>query len=209
MIISHNTHAQTSKKEIPENRKANYTITVQPLYLFNGGLGLDIEKKIKHNKWIQLSISGYYLGERDSGYSWGTSNSDGDDFTALKGFGVGAGYKSFFNNSLFYYKAGMSYTYYNVSYLGGEFYPFEENGLTFWEFEYKTQKEQYNKLNGNICLGLQTAPVKGRFVLDFYAGVAYSYSFYGDKNAPFTEKVYEFGYRGFQPIGGIKLGMAF
>lgn len=197
------------------SKAANYTIGLHPSYLMNGGMRIDLDKKLSPDKWLQFTATGYFMNNRSlDGEGWSTPNSYYDYFSSLKGAGLGAAYKSFFmsrstSTPRFYVSTGLYYTHYNVSYPGRCYESFTEDGLTYWRYKVGNRSIMYNKLNTNICLGFQNPAIKKNFFIDFYLGIGYSYSFFNQNDNPFDTGVFSFGYRGIEPVGGLRMGFAF
>lgn len=207
------TFAQKKEKYYNEEVMPKYTISVHPSYLFSNGLRFDFEKQLgSPNKWLQVTATGYYASDYDSddGYDdgWINFNTSFDTpIQALKGAGLGVAYKEFFTKKkTLYYSAGLYYTHYDVKIKEYGYYPFTENGLTFYEGLTKNIDIDYDKINANIVVGVQTSPAQGLFC-DFFVGAGYAYSFY---NKPYLNKnQFEYGYRGLQIVGGFRMGIGF
>lgn len=189
-----------------------YTISVQPTYLASSGLRLDFEKQLGSTmQWLQLSATGYYAPKYDHiGYNdgWLTFNTNYDEpIQSLKGGGIGAAYKSFFKSqNYFYYSVGLYYTHYSVDVKIYDYHKFIDDGLTYYKYEGKIEDLNYDKINTNLNIGMQTRLDQTIFI-DFYMGVGYSYSF---RNSDyFSDNMFEYGYRGMQVVGGFRIGFAF
>ncbi|MBB4035693.1 hypothetical protein GGR21_001588 [Dysgonomonas hofstadii] len=212
LSLSGSLMGQEVKKRNTLEGYPKYTIAVQPFHLMNGTLKLDFETQLKSPKnWLQLSISGSYLGTRDmysSNYSWSTFNSDFNDFSGLKGFGLGAAYKSIIYSTWLYYRAGVAYDHYRVKYPGFGYFPYIEDGLTYYEYHWTQQKQIFNKLSSSICIGMQSHFSNVLF-FDAYIGIGYAYSMYDKDKRSFEEGMYGFGRRGAFLAGGVRIGVAF
>jgi len=193
------------------NAQRKNTVALQPLYVFNGGLRLDVERQLASpSHWLQLSISGYYLPNQDDFYeSWITSNSDFEEFNLLKGIGAGLAYKYFFYSNLLYSMPAISYNYYEVGYNGYGYFPYMEDGLTKYEYRLKDSNQYFNKLNGSLSAGFQT-PLTRAFFFDCYLGIGYSYSSYKKDRIVFNkDNIFGFERRGLTVTTVIRLGFAF
>jgi hypothetical protein len=203
-------HAQDAEVKLPR-----YAVSVEPFYLFNGGLRLNVEKRLTPKEWLELNITGYHLPHsdiREDNFLWWsyeegghvTSNSDFTRFSGLNGFGIGGTYKYYFHSTCFV-STNASYSYYDVEYPDWDYYPYKEDGLTFYEYELNSKHQNFNKLSGNVCIGVRSF-FRHTFVLEFYGGVGYAYSFYNENKKSYDETVFGFGRRGFHPVFGMKVG---
>lgn len=190
-----------------------YSIGVQPLYLVNGGLRLDFEKRLKNPQHLlQASVIGYLLPERDDPYEhWESLLVDDDyDVNKLTGGGLALDYKYFpFPKANFlYFSGGLSYHYFDVRYDGYEYFKYVEDGMTFYEPRFGEIKQTFNKVGGNVCFGIQTTNRRPFFV-DGYIGVGYSHSFYDENKYHIGNNMFTVGYRGVTFVTGIRIGYRF
>jgi hypothetical protein len=194
---------------------AQYALSVEPSYLANGGLRLNVAKRLTPKEWIELNITGYRIPryEINDSYYWGnvgnwiTSNSDFNEFTELSGGGLGGTYKYYFHR-LFFAAASTSYTYYDVEYNSWDFHAYTEEGLTFYDHEIQNISQPFHKLTGNLSIGFRP-PFRRAFFMEFNGGLGYAYSFYNKDKRPFNESPFGFGYRGVYPMMSFKIGFHF
>ncbi len=191
-----------------------YTFAVQPLYLINGGLRFDFEQQLQSQKeWLQYSIMGYYYQPKTydnyyNGYSyfrWEPFYSDFDSFSAFKGVGAGLAYK-YFLPRFFYISPGVNYSYFNVAYKEYAFSPYNEDGLTFYEYGYMPFEQNFHKLKSEVTVGIQSTLRKLIFV-NVYAGFGYTYSFFDENKAAMNNSIFSFGYRGLTLTAGFRVGI--
>jgi hypothetical protein len=186
----------------------NYTVAVHPLYLFNGGLRLDFEKRIDNTPaWIQIGATGYHLARHTgrSNYWYRPSG----EYNYLAGGGLDLNYKRFYNRKeTLYYSAGGAFTHYYIEYSGKHLRSYDEDGLTYYMYKYGNQKQKINKLGLNMYLGYQSP--RPSFLFDMFVGIGYRYSFrsYG-KNELYENGMIALGYRGFVVTAGVRLGIKF
>ena len=210
-----------SRKEGPLPK---YTLAVQPLFLSNGGLKIDVERRLNSpDDWLYFSVSSYYRGKYDGRYDgrydrkydgehdgryygWENFNTNFTPVNRFHGYGLEMAYKRYFPRTKAYWSAGLSYTYHNVYYADWVYALFEKDGLIFCEYMETEVKQTFNKLLPNVCVGAMTS-LHSRVFLDVYAGIGYSYSFYDKDKKPFNKSVFEYGYRGIRPLGGIRVGV--
>lgn len=212
-IISSGTiDGQEIKKRNSIENYPKYTIAIQPWHLINGTLKIDFETQLNSPKnWLQVTVSGSYLKKKDlypSGSLWSTFNSDFDDFHGLSGFGTGVAYKSIFYPTWFYYSIGVNYAYYNVHYPSYGFHPYVEDGLTYYDYYRRLEKQTFNKLSSSLCIGMQSN-LNSDVFFDIYIGIGYAYSIYDKNKRAFDENIYGFGRRGTFFAGGVRFGFAF
>ncbi|MDR3338625.1 MAG: hypothetical protein LBT25_00770 [Candidatus Symbiothrix sp.] len=200
--LSGSSYAQSAEKPLPR-----YAFSIEPLYLYNGGLRINAEKRLTQKEWFELSVTPYYLPPYDNNYDysgWSTSNAGFDYFSKLQGIGIGAGYKLYFS-PLFFINPGVSYTFYKVKYPGYDFHPYQENDLTLYTYGYEQITQHFNKYTLSFCFGGRT-PFKRLFFVEYYGGVGQSFSFYDSRKKPFDETMFGFGYKGIYLTTGVKLG---
>ena len=204
--------AQTTEDKTPQ-----YAISIEPMYLSNGGLGLNLEKKIRSNHWVELNLKGYYLPhgediqEEDfllhSWYSEGyiTINSNFNRISGLSGLGIGATYKYYFFRR-YMVNTTFSYNWYNVEYAAYNFYPYIEDGLTFYDYTWTDIHQTFHKLGLQVAIGVRSKFERWIFA-EPYAGLGYTCSFYNQDKQSFNETMFGYGYQGFYLTAGIKLGL--
>lgn len=187
-----------------------YAFSLEPLYLYNGSMRLNVEKRLESKDWIELNLTGYYLHhdkietrEYEQGSHF-TSNSDFERFTGLSGLGIGSTYKHYFSRS-FFLSAGASYTYYRVQYMGLGFYQYEEDKLNFYKYHYQDFSQTFNKFTTNLSIGARSTFLHTFFV-EYYFGVGYAYSLYNKEKRAYNSTPFGFGYKGSYPTAGIKIG---
>ena len=199
--------AQT-KKALPR-----HAISVEPLYLLNGGLRLNLEKKLSPTDWIELNLTGYWLPHRDldpnyygdqhTGGYW-ISNADFHRISKLSGFGIGATYK-YYLFSFFMINPSLSFTRYNVESSVYDFVPYKEDGLNFYEYIWTYKQRPFHRLTSQFTISLRT-PSKNPFFLEHYVGFGYAYSFYDKSTLNYNQTMFGYGYRGYIITLGLKLG---
>ena len=200
-------------QEEKEKNVYNYSIGVQPLYLFNTGLRIDFEKRLKDpRQMLQVSAIGYLLPKRDEPYEYWETLLVEDHYNVNKllGGGLALDYKYFpFRLANFlYFSGGLSYHYFDVRYDGFKFISYQEDGMTFYEPQWGEIKQVFNKVGGNVLFGLQTAPHRRVFV-DGYIGIGYTHSFYDEDKHHIDDNMFNVGYRGVTFVTGIKIGYRF
>lgn len=198
-----------------EEKTAQYAISFEPNHLLNGGLRLNLEKKIRANDWMELNMTGYYLPNRsiqsNHDYSWwwngddySTSNADFGYISGLSGLGIGGTYKHYFFFP-FSINTALSYNWYNVEYMGYDFYPYTEDGLTFYDSKWANVHQPFHKLAMHVALGIRSS-VERPFFVECYAGLGGAYSFYDENKRNYNQTMFGYGYRGFYLTMGVKLG---
>ncbi|MDR3219872.1 MAG: hypothetical protein LBU22_13025 [Dysgonamonadaceae bacterium] len=200
--LSGNLPAQTAEKPLPR-----YGFSIEPLYLYNGGLRINAEKRLTEKEWFELNITPYYLplAEYDYDYgAWYTINSGFEYFSKLQGIGVGGSYKYYFS-PLFFINPGVSYTFYKVKYSDTDFYPYQEDGLTYYSFERRQLSQIFNKFNLSFYIGGRT-PFKRSFFVEYFVGAGQSFSSYKSGKKTFDDTMFGFGYTGLYLTTGVKLG---
>jgi hypothetical protein len=187
-----------------------YAFTVEPLYLFNGGLRINAEKQMTKKEWLEVNITPYYVQNDDNEYNiynewfFSTSNSDFDYFSKLQGIGVGGGYK-YYLSSHFFVNPGISYTFYKVKYPSYSFHPYQEDGLTFYTYDYNQASQHFNKFTLSFCFGGRTS-FDNLFFIEYYGGLGQAFSFFDSNKKPFDDTIFGFGHTGLYLTAGMKFG---
>jgi hypothetical protein len=199
-----------SVQSITEVTPPRYAFSVEPLYLYNGALRVNAEKRIESNNWLELNIAGYWLPHEkietreDKSGSYFTSNSNFERFAGLGGASIGGTYKHFLSRS-FFMSLGVSYTCYRVWYTDFEFNKYREDDLTFYEYRYQDFTQIFNKFAGNFSLGARSDFQHSLFI-EYYFGIGYARSFYNKNKRAYDDAPFGFGHNGIYPAAGIKLG---
>ena len=197
-----------------ETPQKNYAIGWHPFTLFDMGLSVDFDMRVKNtNDWLCLRLTGYYGGKSDPDdeyySSWISSASGWKEYSALSGLGVELAYKRYFSKNLYYYGLGVGYHYFDVSYLRDRYVPFEEKGLTYYSYKRNHPESQYfNRIKPSLLLGFRSPVSKNPYVEGFVS-LSYAYSFYDANKKPYNNTMYGFGYRGMTFGVGGKIGWSF
>ncbi|MDR1524194.1 MAG: hypothetical protein LBS79_02910 [Tannerella sp.] len=181
-----------------------YTLSFEPLYLFNSGMRINLEKQIAPRNWLGINLTGYYLPyDTESGH--GTFNSEFESIDGLKGIGIGGTYKYYYARKWFM-ELGAGYTFFDVRNDGYGFRKFREDGLPFYEYVYTEKHSYFRKVTANFSIGLHST-FHRHFYVEPYAGLGLARSFY-DKSygEKYNATIFGIGYRGTYPVLGIRLG---
>jgi hypothetical protein len=201
LLVAGPTHAQ-----VLEERDPRTTIAIHPLSWSNGSYGVDVERRMNNPRhWLQIHLLAHTITNGDG---WWTFYNENDEFSRLRGGRLGVSYKIFFRRQL-YYSAGVLYDNFRVRYKDSFMRSFQEEGLTFYEHVTDVNVNQrFNKFSTVIRAGFFSTFRRTCF-LDVYAGLGYAYSFYDKDKRPYDGGVYTFGYRGFFPSAGARVGISF
>ena len=205
--------AQTEEITMPR-----YAVSIEPLYLWNGGLRLNMEKKLQTKDWIELNLMGYWLPHQDirkkivdgfgrASYEYGgyyISNSDFKRIFGLSGLGIGCTYKHNLSKNLSINPA-VTYNFYGVENAVHDYVPYKEDGLTYYEYHLIYKKQPFHKLTTQITFSLRTSFNHSLF-LEYYSGLGYAYSFYDESMFRYNETMFGYGYRGCYLTLGAKIG---
>ena len=208
IVLANTRHAVAQEAD---SKLYNYSIGVQPLYFLNGGMRIDLEKRLNDRQILQVGAIGYLLPERDDSGYWDSLLLDGyASVNKLTGAGLALDHKWFLfpRVSFMYLSAGVSYNYYNMKYNGTKHVSYMEDGLTFYETRYGEITQVFNKIGGNTCFGIQT-PLRRPFYVDGYVGLGYSHSFYDENKLYFNANMFNVGYRGITFVMGARVGYRF
>ena len=186
----------------------DYIISVKPFLIFDGEYKVSFEKALNNPQhWVGIGISGFYLPDKNE-RTWKTRNTiDCNRLLSLKGYGLDASYKYYLNRNKMYLGSDLFYGNYNTKYNDWYLISFTENGLIFYEEKYGKVNKKYDKLAANAYFGIGT-PITSKVFIDSYIGIGYSHSLNSNHNRMFDE-IFGFGYTGFYPVFGIRVGMTF
>jgi len=205
--------AQTTQRKM-----AQYAISFEPNCLLEGGLRINLEKKLRSIDRLEVNLTGYYLPYRDmqsadnylfsmwwDGGGYSTLNTDFEKrISGLSGLGIGTTYKHYFFRR-FMISTAFSYTLYNVQYANYDFYQYTEDGLNFYDYLWMNTHQPFHKLTTHVALGARTTFVRTLFA-EPYIGLGFAYSFYDENKRHYDETMLGYGYRGYYLAAGIKLG---
>ena len=191
-----------------------YALTWEVSQLFFGGLKSGFDFHVKSRNWIQITPALYLfpgVGSYNEFGSDGYYNGSGKDFivNSVQGLGIGANFKRFLHRHEFIYcHGGIDYSYRKVDFHSYDYFPFFEDDLPFYVYEKRGQKQNFNRFSVTACFGVQ-APMEHGFYVDAYVGVGYQYAFYNKNKPALNKDIFDYGYRGFVPSFGFRLGVAF
>jgi hypothetical protein len=203
--------AQTTKEPVAKlpHQEKRFTVAMQPLYIFNNGLRLDFEKRIKDTpSWIQISPLMYRVEHLYTDENQQLLFSD-EEVHSFWGGGLELNYKYFFDpKESFYLAGGVTYIYHKIKYFDICPYPFTEDGLIYQIYEHDLFTQQINKLGANAYIGYQL-PTRS-FLFDMFVGIGYRHSFASDKRLDrFDKNMFSPGYTGAIITTGIRFGIKF
>jgi hypothetical protein len=182
-----------------------YALSFEPLYIFNYGMRLNLERKMTASDWAGIHVTGYYAAYKPDTYGQWMSNSDFLRIDGLKGFGIGGTYKRYFFRK-FFFNLGAGYTYYDVRKNAPGYEKFREDGLDFYRYSEVDKRSFFNKITTSAAVGIHST-FQQAFFAEPYFGAGWAYSFYdrsyGEK---YNETMFGFGHRGFYWVLGVKLG---
>ncbi len=132
---------------------------------------------------------------------------------------MGRGLKNTFHPRGWYFSAGVTLEFSRVGVLVDNFYPFVEEGLTFYERGRALVTKSYLKPTAQFNMGKHMALTE-RLYLDLYAGLGLSYSIYKNDGRHDQYPTYSGGWsyrlftdpggfarRGFTLTGGFRFGV--
>ena len=189
------------------SQKPRISIAIQPLFLFIGAAKFDFElQPAKHRFGYKLTTELYQMETKD------TRNLDFLDkkpYDKLRGFGLGLQQKYKFREkaSSSYVSYGFTYRNQTIAYETEGFYPFQENGLTYYEYGPIDKKVRLETILVNTTLGYQI--ISYNFMFDVYMGVGYKgpltkVNFDGARRYDYS--ILSYAYEGFGVLAGIKFG---
>jgi hypothetical protein len=218
-MMAPQTFGHNEKGEIPPRIK-NYAVTLEPSHLLFGGLRFGFDMRIQDKNWIQIKQTIYLLPAAVSSYNWdwyddefyyNEYNYGSQRFTIhnMYGFGIGANYKRYFSHREFLYcLAGFDYSFQHVNGYNYDYIPFMEDGNTYYRFGKSEQTQNFNNVGVSACIGINTT-LRHHFFVDVFLGVGAKYAFYNKNKPALDDEIFDYGYRGFYPVFGFRLGGAF
>jgi len=194
----------------------NYAVTWDVAALFLGGYKFGFDMRLQDKSWIQIiptaylhrAASRYYigLGNDDYYYDYGSRNYG---VTSAHGFGIGANYKRFLNKrETIYCHGGIDYSFRRVDVHYYDFIPYEDDIFSGYIYGKLHEKQNFNRASLAACMGIQT-PMADGFYIDGYLGIGYKYTFYDESKPTLDKGSNGYGYRGFHPAIGFRIGVAF
>ncbi|RZK66192.1 MAG: hypothetical protein EOO85_27180 [Pedobacter sp.] len=190
-------------------QQASLSIALQPFFLLNNALKVDVEWQRADSQFGYIFTMESYSGRvEENKYNY---SSDGHN-DAMNGFGLGVAqkYRLKSERSGPYVAYGMTYRYLEIAVETQDFYSYQENGLTYYDFG-------TIKKNNVISSGLFSAVfgyqrVADNFVYDLYLGMAYKAQFKStDFGAGRTYNQYQYSYahKGATMLVSLKIGYQF
>lgn len=198
-----------------------YTVSVSPLRLASNGLKVDFEYELpKPGHWFGTSLAVYLAPQcrPEHRYYWNGDgndrswfNSGWDDYHRMWGIGTSAFFKNTFSRHGWYFSAGLVLEFFRVGVTADTYIPYEEDGLTFYDYGRELQTNSYFKPTAQINIGKHMA-LSQRCYFDLYAGLGLSFALYGaglDRSYcyPRFSDIGGFAYRGLTPVGGFRFGV--
>ncbi len=194
-----------------------FSFHIHPQFLLINGIKADVEYKLFPNLHI------YAGGQHYSGLTNRNGNKSVTDVSATttydqtkrandeingSGFNIGAKYY-FINTSREHFFAGSEFSYnqYNFKLNDYGYFPYQDDGLTFYEFRLGQYAAQGNQSTGSFYLGVTGN--EGRFVVNLWVGASYIYTNTDSKLKELREfnKLYwDYAYKGIAPLLGFKVG---
>ena len=201
-----------------------YTITFQPMQMFNNGVRFDFEMRLKDGPaWLQfgptiyqinfyddLDHPRYYYYHDKSEFQYYMLKWDDvnlrEPHSKMIGGGLDVNYKRFFDiESMFYAAVGLSYSHFNVKYIERVWNTFIEDGLQFKKEALDFRNQSINRFGINCFFGFQPQfPLP--FVVDIFGGFTWRLSFSDSDKPSFDKYRISYGHTGSVILMGIRFG---
>lgn len=205
-----NVIVDTTHLDKAENKKS-LSVSLQPLFMLISAGKIDIELQPagkRHAYIFTAEVYGGRVQDRSNGFD---TRSNGD-WDKINGAGLGISHKFKFKNerSSPYIAYGLTYRYQEITFETEGFYPYEQDGLTYYE---------YGSIEKNLVIssGLATTvfgyqKISDDFVYDFYFGFGYKAQlketdFMGLRE--YDNSIMNYAYKGFGMVAGLKIGFQF
>ncbi len=196
----------------------NVTLSAQPLFVINGGFRIDLEKRLSNHQYIVFSPTFYrsnFNKDKTANYFAIRTPSISDSiYDRKKGLGLNISYKHVFNpEKNLYWQIGTQFQWFEVSFLGRGWEPFEENGNVFYRFINKNVSGKTNAYALQLAIGKREPLLQSKnWIIDYFAGIAYQQAQVPNNIKLFrnyANNLTNIGYSGLMPIVGLKIGYAF
>lgn len=211
-IVILNCYTVSKAQETDSIGPKKISLSVQPLFLITNAARLDME--IQHrdvnNRNAYLVNFELYAGElNDDGFLRG-----GSGYTdKISGFGIGLQQKYKFRaakNSL-YVNYGFIYRHQKLTYQIEDFYPYQQNGLNYFDYGPITKKKNMNTLQLVTTLGYQCIAAQ-HFLFDMFMGLGYRIPLnkidFGTSR-DYDDTIHTFASEGLGIVAGVKFGFQF
>lgn len=202
------TNAQ-DKKTDSIAKKMGISLTVQPFFFAVAAGKLDLELQPLNHKFAYIVTGEFYDGEVQDGELFDFKDNAWDK---ISGFGIGLMQKYKFKEkrSSPYVAYGATYRNQKIAIETEGFYPYQENGLTYYDYGPIEKSLKINSLLIGGTMGYQK--ISGSFVFDIYAGLGYKTPL-GKNNLEgyreYDKDITVYAYKGFGMLLGFKIGMQF
>ncbi len=187
--------------KVNESIGGDFGIALMPQYAITQGMRIDFDFKIANHQYITIGPQWYYAKDSQRFYR---------NKVDMSGAGINVNYRYFFSESRLpsgpYVGFGLHYKFMNLNYDDYNWISYTESGNTFYRDEYGTRELNVQQGGYDILMGYQIA--FNRFLMDFYIGWAFRVSDYDSEEygSDWNETIFEPGYEGFLPTGGIRIG---
>ena len=190
-------------------QQASLSISLQPFFLLNNALKVDMEWQRAESQFGYIFTVESYNGRvEENKYNYSSYGHN----DPVNGFGVGVAqkYRLKSGRSGPYVAYGMTYRYLEITMETEDFYQYQENGLTYYDFGAL-------KKNNVISSGLFSAvfgyqKVADNFVYDLYLGMAYKAQFKSTDfggGRTYDQYQYSYAHKGATMLVGLKIGYQF
>ncbi len=196
-------------------------VAIMPQYAIVGTMRLDVDITLKkHNV---LTISPMFSFARNSSLLMTSSYDSYDSYyqtdnypenISLTGGGMKVTLRHFFGdfylNSGFYAGAGLHYRYSHVDYTKAGWEPITEDGYDYLVYGDVDLKHDFNQGGLDVIFGYQLYLVDNIYG-DIFAGWGFRLSDFDEKpnDDDWNETIFDFGYSGYTPLFGMRIGVLF
>ena len=193
-----------------------------PQYALIGGIRFDYERRLGNGDWWLLVAPQFYNDKYNTDYyyySYYPSNNPYAYYDEMRGYGGNLYIKWNFKKStridrlsgqpasLLYVALGPTLQHYMLSRYEEVTVAYEEDGTTYYRFEYQENKYTLTRYGGNINMGVQFA--MRPFLVDLYWGLGYKIGFDQDGEKAHNGVMIDPFYSGMIFDAGFKFGFYF
>lgn len=216
-------NVEVRSQDFPDTTKIkNNALSIIPQYALIRGIRLDYERRLGNGDlWLLVAPQLYIDNTPTYSYYYYYSNSLYDNYDYMRGAGINVYLKwnahkserldriSGLPSRLFYIAGGPTYQYFEFHRYEEVAVPYEEDGTTYYKFEYQKEKNPIQRFGGVFNMGLQFA--MDPFFVDLYLGFGVKISkdkdgeTIGLSNSQWLDPTYS----GLHFDGGFKFGVYF
>jgi hypothetical protein len=204
--------AQSALAQSDSLQTGRLNLKISPQHLFVNCLNLEIEKRIGSRQGLVFSPRLYSGQTRTVDYLSGRETQG--KASVVFGYGAEVQHKFYQSKklvpgSLTYVAYGLNFHHFELEFeRQGWLEEMQNDGLSYYSYQYATFHEKINRIGGMVLLGTQKPFFRNRLFTDIYSGIGYRKS-NSDTNlqeSQFGANILDFGSTGLYLSAGLKVG---